>query len=189
MKSCWLMGAGRVIAVDYVDYRLEFAKKYANVETLNFKDVDVVTAIKGMTEGRGANATIDAVGCEAAGSKLHRTLGIGLKMEGGSPAALNMCLHSTRKGGHVSIVGAYGPPFALVDIGTAMNKGLTLRMNQCNVHRYMPHLLEHIRAGRIDAKGIITHRISLEDTPHGYHIFANKLDGCVKCVIDPHAKA
>lgn len=189
MKSAWLMGAGRVIAVDYVDYRLEFAERYAQVETLNFKAVDVIAAIKEMTQGRGADATIDAVGCEASGSVMQKVVGLGLKLEGGASTALNWCLHAVRKGGNVSIVGVYGPPWNLVDIGTAMNKGLTLRMNQCNVKRYMEHLLDHIRAGRIDAKGIITHRFSLEDAPHAYHLFAQKQDGCVKCVLTPGVSA
>ena len=186
MKSAWLMGAGRVIAVDHVDYRLAFAEKYAQVETLDFRKVDVIAAIQERTEGRGADCAIDAVGCEAAGSPMQRVVGMGLKLEGGSTTALNWCLHAVRKNGRVSIIGVYGPPWNLVDIGTAMNKGLTLRMNQCNVKRYMDHLLEHIRAGRIDAKGIITHRMSLEDAPRAYDLFSKKLDGCVKCVLTPH---
>jgi threonine dehydrogenase-like Zn-dependent dehydrogenase len=187
MKSAWLMGAGRVIAVDDVDDRLRFAEKYANVEVLNFRDVDVVAWIKENTEGRGADCTIDAVGCEASGSAVQRALGVYLKAESGSAHALNTCLQATRKGGNVSIVGVYGPPWNLVDIGTAMNKGLTIRTNQCPVHRYMNHLLEHIRSGRIDAAGIISHRFDLEDAPSAYHMFANKLDGCIKCVLTPNA--
>jgi threonine dehydrogenase-like Zn-dependent dehydrogenase len=93
------------------------------------------------------------------------------KMEAGSPTAINWCISAVRKGGNVSIIGVYGPPWNLINIGSAMNKGLTLRMNQCNVRRYMPHLLEHIREGRINAKGIITHRFPLEDAPHAYHLF------------------
>jgi threonine dehydrogenase-like Zn-dependent dehydrogenase len=189
MKSAWLMGAGRVIAVDHVDYRLEFARRYAQVETLDFTKVDIISAIKEMTEGRGADASIDAVGCEAVGSPMQRVVGMGLKLEAGSTTALNWCMHATRKNGRVSVVGVYGPPWNLVDIGTAMNKGLTIRLNQCNVKRYMEHLLEHIRAGRIDAKGIITHRFDLEDAPEAYHLFAKKLDGCVKCVLTPHGSA
>jgi threonine dehydrogenase-like Zn-dependent dehydrogenase len=90
-----------------------------------------------------------------------------------------------RRGGNVVIIGVYGPPFNLINIGTAMNKGLTLRMAQCNVKRYMPHLLEHIRAGRIDPKQIITHRLPLEEAPEAYHVFANKKDDCIKCVLIP----
>jgi threonine dehydrogenase-like Zn-dependent dehydrogenase len=189
MKSAWLMGAGRVIGVDHVPYRLAFAERYAHAETLNFKEVDIVGCIKEMTAGRGADATIDAVGCEAEGSILQRVVGLGLKAEAGAATALNWCMHATRKNGRVSVVGVYGPPWNLVDIGTAMNKGLTIRLNQCNVKRYMGHLLEHIRAGHIDAKGIITHRFSLEDAPQAYNLFSNKLDDCVKCVLVPGGTA
>jgi threonine dehydrogenase-like Zn-dependent dehydrogenase len=188
MQSAWLMGAGRVIAVDHVPYRLEFAERYAKVETVNFKEVgDVVQHLRELCGGRGPDSCIDAVGMEADGSKLHTFLGLGLKMEAGAPTALNWCISTVRKGGTVSIIGVYGPPWNMIPIGTAMNKGLTLRMNQCTGRRYMPHLLEHIQAGRVDPKGIITHRFSLEDAPHAYHLFAQKRDGCIKCVLDPHA--
>ncbi len=99
--------------------------------------------------------------------------------------AIEWAIHSVRKGGTVSIIGVYGPPFNLLPIGTAMNKNLTLRMGQCNTRRYMPHLLEHIRAGRVDAKGIISHRMPLDDLPKGYEIFAGKLDDCRKIVLTP----
>jgi threonine dehydrogenase-like Zn-dependent dehydrogenase len=190
MKSAWLLGAGRVIAVDHLDYRLDFARKYAQVETLNFKDEeDIIATLKELTEGRGPDVCIDAVGMEAEGSKLHSLLGLKLKMEAGSPTALNWCIQAARKGGTISIIGVYGPPWNMVAIGTAMNKGLTLRMNQCNVKRYMPHLLEHIRAGRIDARGIITHRFPLAEIPRAYELFEKKLDDCIKCVLLPHGHA
>ena len=114
-------------------------------------------------------------------------LGVKLKQQAGAPTALMWCIQTVRRGGNVSVVGVYGPPFNLVPIGTAMNKGLTLRMNQCNVKRYMPRLLEHIRSGRVDAKAIITHRFPLKDAPEAYQIFSDKKDGCVKCVLTPAA--
>jgi len=187
MRSAWLMGAGRVVAVDCVQYRLDFAARYAKVETVNFREVeDIVLYLKELFDGRGPDVCIDAVGMEAEGSKTRRVLGLGLKLEAGAPTVLTWCIDVVRKGGNVSIVGVYGPPWNVLPIGTAMNKGLTLRMNQCNVRRYMPHLLEHIRDGRIDAKGIITHRFPLEQAPEAYHLFANKQDDCVKCVLTPH---
>jgi threonine dehydrogenase-like Zn-dependent dehydrogenase len=185
MRSAWLLGAGRVIAVDEVPYRLEFARRFAAVETLNFREHDVVAAIKALTDDRGADASIDAVGLEAAGSALHRVLGVQAKLEAGATTALNWCIHATRKGGNISVVGVYGPPFALVDIGTAMNKAQTLRTGQCNVKRYMPHLLEHVRAGRIDAKAVFTHRLPLEQGAHGYQLFQDKADGCIKVAMLP----
>jgi threonine dehydrogenase-like Zn-dependent dehydrogenase len=189
MQSAWLMGAGRVIAIDHLPYRLEFAEKFAKVETLNFRDQDVVLALKDMTEGLGPDVCIDAVGMEASGSAVEKVIGLKLKGEAGTTTALNMAIHAVRKGGTVSIIGVYGPPHNYVDIGMAMNKGLTLRGAQCNVKRYMPHLLEHIRAGRLDSTGIITHRFSLEDAPRAYEIFEQKKDGCVKCVLMPQASA
>jgi threonine dehydrogenase-like Zn-dependent dehydrogenase len=185
MKSAWLMGAGRVIAVDHVNYRLAFAQQYAGVEAVNFREVDdIVMFLKKTTDGRGADVCIDAVGCEAVGSGFHSVTGR-MKLQAGAPTALECCIDSVRKAGHVSIVGVYGPPFNMIPIGVAMNKGLTIRMGQCNVKRYMPHLLEHIRAGRIDPTAIITHRIPLEEVAEGYHLFTEKLDGCIKVVMTP----
>jgi threonine dehydrogenase-like Zn-dependent dehydrogenase len=190
MKSAWLLGAGRVIAVDHVEYRLDFARRYAGVETVNFKKVhDIVGHLKDQFEGRGPDVCIDAVGMEAEGSTMHRTLGLALMLQAGAPTAIQWSIDTVRKGGNVSIIGVYGPPWNLVPIGTAMNKGLTLRMNQCNVKRYMPHLLKHIREGRIDAKGIITHRFPLEDAPKAYATFSDKKDNCVKCVLTPGVSA
>jgi threonine dehydrogenase-like Zn-dependent dehydrogenase len=186
MRSLWLMGAGRVIAVDQVDYRLEFARRWAAVETVNFREVDVITTIKGMTGDRGADASVDAVGCEAAGSAAHRALGVYGKLEGGSPVAFNWCVHGTRKGGTVSVVGVYGPPYAAFDLGTAMNKQQTIRAGQCPVKRYLPRLMDHVRSGRIDAKAVFTHRLPLEEAPQGYHTFARKKDGCIKVALFPH---
>ncbi len=185
-KSATLMGAGRVIAVDHLPYRLEFARRFTpQIEAIDFSETkDVVGAIRRMTDGRGADVCIDAVGCEARGSATQSFLGA-MKVEAGAPTAIGWAIDAVRRGGRVVLIGVYGPPFNLVNIGTAMNKGLTLRMGQCNVKRYMPHLLEHIRAGRIDAKGIISHRFPLEEAPEAYRIFERKEDGCVKCVLIP----
>jgi threonine dehydrogenase-like Zn-dependent dehydrogenase len=142
-----------------------------------------------MTDGRGADVCIDAVGCEASGSTLQRVTGVGLKLQAGAATAIAWAIGSVRKAGHVSIVGVYGPPWNLVPIGTAMNKGLTLRMNQCNVKRYMPHLLEHVRSGRVNPKEIITHRLPLEEVAEGYHLFSKRLDGCIKTVLIPPSAA
>ena len=123
---------------------IHFAREYNGVETLNFDEVDnPVMALREMTGGRGADVCIDAVGMEAEGSALERALGLEAKLEAGAATALAWCIQTARKGGNVSIVGVYGPPWNLVPIGTAINKGLTLRINQCNVKLYVQHLLEH----------------------------------------------
>jgi threonine dehydrogenase-like Zn-dependent dehydrogenase len=185
-KSAWLMGAGRVIVVDCVDYRLEFVKRYAQCETINFRDVDdMALHIKKMTDWLGADVAIDCVGCEASGNLTQSITGRWTLLQAGAATVLHWCINSVRKGGNVSIVGVYGPTFNAVPIGNALNKGLTLRMNQTSVKRHIPRLIEHIRAGRIDPKGIITHRIPLEEVADAYHIFSSKLDECIKTVLVP----
>ena len=186
MWSLWAMGAGRIIAVDHVDYRLEFARRWLGVETLNFKDVDLVTTVKGMTDDRGADATVEAVGCEAAGSPVHRTMGVYLKMEAGSPQAINFAIHSTKKGGVISLIGAYGPPYIGVDLGTFMNKAQRMNTGQASVKRYMPRMLEHVQAGRLKPSEVFTHRLPLDDAPAAYRTFARKQDGCIKVALLPN---
>jgi threonine dehydrogenase-like Zn-dependent dehydrogenase len=191
-RCAWFFGAGRVLIVDEYDYRLEFARKFAQCETLNFRDVrDPVWYLKKETDWLGWDAAIDAVGCEARGSALQRATGIRpLKLQGGSAVGLHWAIDSVRKGGVVSIVGAYGPVPNFVKIGDAMNKGITMRMNQASVKRNLPRCLEHILEGHITPKEVITHRIPLEEINEGYHIFSSKLDNCIKpMVIPPRAMA
>lgn len=185
MKAAWLFGASRVIAVDEVEERLAFARRFASVETLNFRETPIVETILEATEGRGAHATIDAVGLEASGRPMQRLFGIRAKMQAGSSAALDMAIHSTRKGGTVVAIGVYGPPWIAMDFGTAMNKQLTIRTGQCSVKRYMPRMFEHIREGRIDAQEVFTHRVPLEQAPEAYRTFARKEDGCIKVALFP----
>ena len=185
-KSAWLLGAGRVIVVDHVDYRLAFVKNFAQCETVNFKEVgDMALHIKKMTDWMGADVCIDAVGCEAAGNFAQSLTGIKLKLQGGSATVLHWCINSVRKGGKVSIVGVYGPTFNAIPIGNAVNKGLTLRMNQTSVKRHLPRLIEHIQAGRIKPSEVITHRMPLEEVADAYHMFSSKLDNCIKTVLVP----
>ena len=189
MHSAWLLGARRVIAVDRLSYRLEFARSWAHVETVNYEKPgkpDVVARLKQMTDGRGPDVCIDAVGCEASGSMLHRMLGMS-KMQAGMANVIAWSIQSVRRGGTVVVIGVYGPPWNLVPMGDAMNKGLTIRTGQCNVKNYMPLLLEHIRGKRIDPKAIITHRLPLAAGPYAYRIFAGKQDECIKCVLLPEA--
>ncbi|TWI69679.1 threonine dehydrogenase-like Zn-dependent dehydrogenase [Pseudoduganella lurida] len=185
-KSAWLFGAGRVIVVDQVDYRLDFVRRYAQCEVVNFREVDdMALHIKKMTDWLGADVCIDAVGCEAAGNAAQTFTGVTTMMQAGSATVLHWAINSVRKGGNVSIVGVYGPTFNAVPIGNALNKGLTLRMNQASVKRHLPRLIEHIRAGHIDPKQIITHRVPLEEVADAYHIFSSKLDNCIKTVLIP----
>ena len=185
-KSAWLMGAGRVIVVDCVDYRLDFVRQYAQCETVDFREVeDMAIHIKKMTDWLGADVCIDCVGCEASGNFMQRLTGVRMKLQGGAATVLHWAINSVRKGGTVSIVGVYGPTFNAVPIGNAINKGLTLRMNQASVKRHLPRLIEHIRAGRIEPSRVITHKVPLEEVADAYHIFSSKLDNCIKTILVP----
>lgn len=184
-KCSWLMGAARVIVFDQLDYRLEFVKNYAQCEVYNTREIDdVVQFAKKITNYLGADVCIDAVGCEATG-RIMQTISGRLKLQAGSATALMWAINSVKKGGNISIVGVYGPSGNLVPIGNVVNKGLTIKANQASVKRHVPHLIEHIRAGRLNPKGIITHRFPLEEVSDAYHIFANKLDNIIKPVLIP----
>jgi threonine dehydrogenase-like Zn-dependent dehydrogenase len=183
-KSAWLMGAGRVIVIDHLDHRLEKARTFAHAETVNFTHHDdVVLHLKRATGWLGADVAIDCVGAEADGNLTQHVLAAQLKMQGGSPVALNWAIDGVRKGGTVSVMGAYGPMFSAVKFGDALNKGLTLRMNQCPVKRQWPRLFEHVRNGHLTPSDIVTHRIPLEHIAEGYHMFSAKLDGIIKPLI------
>ncbi|WP_395816187.1 zinc-dependent alcohol dehydrogenase [Curtobacterium flaccumfaciens] len=184
--SAWFMGAGRVIVVDQLEYRLEKARSFAHAETINFAEVDdVVLEMKKQTDFLGADSVIDAVGAEADGNFTQQVTASKLKLQGGAPTALNWAIDGVRKGGTVSAIGAYGPIPSAVKFGDAMNKGVTIHTNQAHVKRQWPRLLEHIQAGHFKPSDIITHRIPLEHIAEGYHLFSSKLDGCIKTVVVP----
>ncbi|RZK38512.1 MAG: glutathione-dependent formaldehyde dehydrogenase, partial [Hymenobacter sp.] len=185
-KCAWLFGAGRVIVIDHVEYRLEFVRNYAQCEAYNFESLeDPVLFIKKTTDWLGADVCIDAVGAEAAGNALQTLTGRKLMLQAGSATALHWAINAVKKGGIVSIVGVYGPTDNLVPIGNMMNKGLTLRGNQTSVKRLLPRLIDHVQAGRLNPKAIITHRVPLEEVADAYHIFSAKLDNCIKTVLIP----
>jgi threonine dehydrogenase-like Zn-dependent dehydrogenase len=186
-RSSWLMGAGRVIVVDHLDYRLDFVSRYGPAETINFTHLkDPVVYAKKITDFVGADVAIDAVGADASGSAAQALLGERLKMQAGNNVALHWAINSVRKGGTVVIIGAYGPPFNLVPLGSIMNKGLTIRANQTPVKRQIPRLIEHIRAGRIKPREVFTHRFSLDEISEAYRVFTGKADECIKPLILPN---
>ncbi|WMJ75680.1 zinc-dependent alcohol dehydrogenase [Cytophagaceae bacterium ABcell3] len=185
-KCSWLFGASRVIVIDCLDYRLEFAKNYANCEVYNFKSLeDPVVFIKKTTESLGADVCIDAVGAEAAGSAMQTVTGRKLLLQAGSATALQWAINSVKKGGVVSVVGVYGPTGNLVPMGNVLNKGITIRANQAAVKRVLPKLIEHVQNGTINPKELITHRLPLEEVSDAYRIFSDKLDECIKPVLVP----
>lgn len=185
-KCSWLFGAGRVIIIDHIDYRLEFAEKYAQCEAFNFNSIgDPVVFLKSITDSLGADVCIDAVGCEASGNMMNTLTGRKLLLQGGSTTALHWAINGVKKGGIVSIVGVYGPIDSLIPIGNVVNKGITIRANQASVKRLLPRLIDHVQSGILDPKGLITHRIPLEEVSDAYHIFSSKLDNCIKTVLVP----
>ncbi|HEV2081703.1 MAG TPA: zinc-dependent alcohol dehydrogenase [Brevundimonas sp.] len=186
-RSAWLFGAGRVIVIDHHEYRLEFARTSCPAEVYDFREIgDPVVFLKKITD-IGADVCIDAVGADASGNAWHTVFGKKLKLEAGNAVPLHWAINSVKKGGVVSIVGVYGPTGNVVPIGNVVNKGITIRANQASVKRLLPRLIEHVKEGRIDPKGIITHRMPLEEAAEAYHLFSSKLDGCIKPVLIPNA--
>ncbi|HAJ64195.1 MAG TPA: glutathione-dependent formaldehyde dehydrogenase [Cyanobacteria bacterium UBA8543] len=188
IKSAYMLGAACVIAFDRVPERLQMAKEQGKAEVLNYEEVDVGEAIKEMTGGRGPDACIDAVGMEAHGTDamaFYDKAKQAVRLETDRPTALRQVIVACRKGGHVSLAGVYGGFLDKVPMGAAFNKGLTFKMGQTHVHKYLRPLLDRIQNGEIDPSFVITHKMSLEDAPKGYEIFKNKKDNCIKVVLKP----
>jgi threonine dehydrogenase-like Zn-dependent dehydrogenase len=188
MRSAWLLGAGRVIALDRFPERLALAETYGKAETLDDRTPDVIEQLKEMTGGRGPDRCIDAVGMEAHGTTLDARFDRVMqaaRLEFDRAHVFRETIQACRKGGTVSIPGAYMGYVDRVPLGAAFAKGLTLRLGQTHVQRYMRPLLERIRRGDIDPTGIITHRIRLDDAPLAYRAFSEKRDACVKVVMEP----
>ena len=188
IKSAFLLGAERVIAIDRFPYRLRMARDEGGAETLNYEEVDdLCDALKEMTGGRGPDACIDAVGMEGHGMEYaYDRAKQALMLETDRPIALRQAIMACRNGGNVSIIGAYGGFGDKLPIGSLMNRSLTVKTGQAHVQRYLRPLLERIQNGEIDPSFIITHRMRLEDAPQGYDMFLNKEDDCVKVVLKPN---
>lgn len=188
IRSAWMLGAGRVIAIDCVPERLAMAQR-AKAETINFLEEDVHETLQAMTKGRGPDSCIDAVGAEAHGTGSVSAMYDNVKAKVGlatdRPTALRQAIMACRKGGTVSMPGVYVGMLDKVPMGAFMNKGLTLKSGQTHVQRYLQPLLEKIEAGEIDPSEIITHNRPLEEAPELYAKFRDKEDGCVKVVLKP----
>ncbi|MGI8741437.1 MAG: zinc-dependent alcohol dehydrogenase [Bryobacteraceae bacterium] len=186
IKSAYLLGARRVIAIDRFPERLEMARTKAGAETLNYQTCNAVEELKELTGGMGPDACIDAVGMEAHGTSvdaLYDRAKQAMLLETDRSHALRQAIQACRKGGIVSIPGVYGGFLDKFPLGAAFAKGLTFRMGQTHVHRYMRPLLERIERGEIDPSFVITHRISLDQVPQAYRTFRDKQDNCIKVVI------
>ncbi|NLX11653.1 MAG: glutathione-dependent formaldehyde dehydrogenase [Chloroflexi bacterium] len=188
IRSAFMLGAERVIAIDRVPERLRMAED-GGAEAVNYEhEDDLIQTLKDMTGGRGPDACIDAVGLEAhAGGLpgLYDRVKQATRMETGRPHATRQAIQACRKGGVVSIPGVFGGFVDKFPLGIAFSKGLKLKMGQTHVHRYLRPLLERVQRGDIDPSFVITHRLKLEDAPKAYKIFRDKKDNCIKVVLSP----
>jgi threonine dehydrogenase-like Zn-dependent dehydrogenase len=191
IRSCFMLGAGRVIAIDRFPERLRMARE-GGAETLNYEEVGGIMAItdllREMTGGRGPDACIEAVGMEAHGvgmEGVYDRVKQATRMETDRGVALRQAIQACRKGGTVSIPGVYGGFMDKFPTGAMMNKGLTIRTGQTHMMKYMRPLLDRVQAGEIDPSFVITHTLPLDQAPHGYEIFKHKQDECIKVVLKP----
>src|SRR5436305_3125471 len=183
MKSAYLLGAERVIAIDRFPYRLRMASERAGAIPINYEETSVLEALKEMTGGRGPDKCIDAVGMEAHGHGLQYAYDRAkqaVMAETDRPIALREAVLACRNGGTVSVVGVYAGFIDKFPMGSVMNRSLTIRTGQCHVHRYLKPLLARIQKGEIDPSFVITHRARLDDAPEMYRTFRDKQDECVK---------
>lgn len=186
--AAWLMGAGRVIAIDRFPERLKAAREHAGSETIDYTAVDsVLETLRDMTGGRGPDACIDAVGMEAHGTGLqyaYDRVKQFAHMESDRGDALREAIMCCRKGGTLSILGVYGV-MDKFPVGVIMNKGLTVRTAQQHGQKYMKPMLEHVQRGKFDLSFLATHKFSLEESPRGYEIFKKKEGGVLRSVFIP----
>ena len=188
IRSAYMLGAERVIGIDRFPERLHLAESVGKAETINYEDLDPVEELRERTGGRGPDACIDAVGMEAHGTgvaAMYDRAKQAVWLETDRPTALRECIHACRKGGTVSIPGVYGGFIDKVPLGAAFAKGLTMRMGQTHVHRYLRPLLNRILRDEIDPSFVISHRMALDDAPRGYRMFRDKEDECIKVVLRP----
>ena len=191
MRSAFMLGAERVIAIDRFDYRLRLAEE-GGAETINYEQVgDVVETLKDMT-GKGPDSCIDAVGMEAHDNSVMYFVDRAkqaMKTETDRPIALRQAIKACRKGGTVSVPGVYGGFDDKIPMGAFMNKGLAMKTGQTHMMRFMKPLLDRVENGDIDPSFVISHRAPIDQAPEMYRIFCDKKDNCTKVVLDPWADA
>jgi threonine dehydrogenase-like Zn-dependent dehydrogenase len=189
IQSAWMLGAGRVIAIDDVPERLQMARDRGKAETINFGDLDVYETLMAMTNGRGPDACVDAVGAEAHTSSAAVTAydktREAARLPRNRPFALNEAIKCCRKGGTVSVPGVYTDAVDNVFLTAFVNKALTLKTGQTHVQRYLKPLLDAIVSGKIDPSFVITDSVGIDEAPDAYARFNAKKDGCIKVVLKP----
>jgi threonine dehydrogenase-like Zn-dependent dehydrogenase len=188
IKSAYLLGAERVIAIDRFPYRLRMAREDAGADTINYEEEDVYEALKEKTGGRGPDSCIDAVGMEGHAPGIagaYDRAKTAMMLETGRANVLRQAILACRSGGTISVAGVYGGFIDKFPIGAVVNRSLTIRSGQTHVQRYMRPLLERIQRGDIDPTFIITHQLPLDDAPRAYELFRDKQDECMKVVLHP----
>lgn len=183
-KAAWLNGAERVIAVDPLEYRLEKARNVNKVETLNADDDDLREKVYAMTNGRGADVAIDAVGMEANRSFFEKASAV-LHAQKGTAKVIEMCTEVVRRSGVISVVGVYASPFDNFPVHRIFDKGLTMQFGQAQETLYIDQCFEMVRSGKVVLDDIITHRLPLSKASEAYDMFKKKTDDCVKVVLKP----
>jgi threonine dehydrogenase-like Zn-dependent dehydrogenase len=189
MKSAYLLGAERVIAIDRIPYRLRMAAERTGAIPLNYAETSILETLKEMTGGRGPDKCIDAVGMEAHAHGLQYAYDRAkqaVMAETDRPIALREAVLACRNGGIVSVIGVYAGFIDKFPMGSLMNRSLTIKSGQCHVQRYMKPLLDRVQRGEIDPSMVITHHMPLEEAPRGYSMFRNKEDNCEKVVLKPN---
>jgi threonine dehydrogenase-like Zn-dependent dehydrogenase len=187
IRSAFLLGAERVVAIDHIPERLQMAED-GGAQTLNYEKVNVYEALMDMTGGRGPDACIDDVGMEAhtpGPLYAYDRAKQALMLETDRPYALRESIMCCRNGGTVSVIGVYGGFVDKFPMGSVMNRSLKIRTGQAHVQRYLQPLLQLIQNGDIDPRFVVTHRLPLEEAPRGYEMFKNKADHCIKVVLKP----
>jgi threonine dehydrogenase-like Zn-dependent dehydrogenase len=192
IRSAFMLGAERVIAIDRIPERLKMARA-GGAEIINYEEVDdLVEELKWVTGGRGPDACIDAVGLEAHGVGVAAAYDYSkqrMKVAFDRPIVLRQVMQACRKGGVVSIPGVYGGFLDKIPFGAAFGKGLIFKMGQTHMHKYMQPLLQRVQNGEIDPSFVITHRLALDEAPDAYKTFRDKQDQCIKVVLDPWREA
>lgn len=183
-KFAWIKGAKRVIAVDYISYRLAHAKKMNNVEIINLDDYDEVAFyIREITKG-GADVVIDCVGMDGKKTPLE-AIGQKMKVQGGTLSPLRIAMDAVRKFGTIQITGVYGAKYNQFPLGHLFERNISLKMGQAPVIHLMPKLFDLITAGKFDPTDIITHKLPLEEASKAYKLFSNREDNCIKVILKP----
>ncbi len=183
-KFTWLKGAKRVIAVDYIDYRLEHAKQYNHVEIVNFEEYENIGEyLKEITHG-GADVVLDCVGMDGKMTPLE-FLASGLKLQGGALGSLVIATQAVRKGGTIQVTGVFGARYNGFPLGDIFNRNVTVKTGQAPVIPYMPYLYDLIASGKVDPGDVVTHTLPLEQAEYGYRAFDTKIDDCIKVVLKP----